>query len=498
MLRDTAIVAVLLAFLAGLNTTAQAQARRGSAPEATGPGAIPRRDASIVGHVLTPDSNSPVRVADVVAMSRNGRRVSTTTDENGAYQLEQLTEGEWLVTASKGGYVTWQFGQRRPYQTPPPIALKRGERFTADIPLTRGGAISGRVYDPTGDALAGLQVRVYRATMEQGTRRLKAVGVPDMTDDTGSYRVYGLPPGDYFVAASLRVAPYDSIVETTYSPTYFPGTGSLSEAQRIKLGIGGEASATFPLLSLRSTRISGVVLNGAGAPADAFLNLVSEGSELGVPTGAGGVTRSDGTFTLADVSPGRYVLKATLRGDGPDESASLPVVVDGDELTGVTLVTGRPATVLGTIVEADNALLVVQNRHGRQPHPAMVAIRAPDLGIDRESPAMLDRIGAELLHGCAGIGTIERHGQRPRHHFAARQAEQVIDTPRPCQAIVAQIAFPDADATCGDSVVDPLAGGGERRFVDWKGHDPGKLQPVDRLKEGPAMIKRERFGVCHL
>ncbi|HYJ94364.1 MAG TPA: carboxypeptidase-like regulatory domain-containing protein [Vicinamibacterales bacterium] len=349
-MRDTAIAAVLLAFLAGLGTTAQAQARRGGAPEATGPGATPRSNASIVGHVLTPDSNSPVRAAAVVAMSRNGRRVSTTTDENGAYQLERLTEGEWLVTAWKGGYVTWQFGQRRTYQTPPPIALKRGERFTADIPLTRGGAISGRVYDPSGDALAGLQVRVYRATMEQGTRRLKAVGVPDMTDDTGSYRVYGLPPGDYYVAASLRVAPYDSIVETTYSPTYFPGTGSLSEAQRIKLGLGGEASATFPLLSLRSTRISGVVLNGAGAPADAFLNLVSEGSELGVPTGAGGVTRSDGTFTLADVSPGRYVLKATLRGDGPDESASLPVVVEGDELTGVTLVTGRPATLRGTIV----------------------------------------------------------------------------------------------------------------------------------------------------
>ena len=198
---------MLLAFLAGLGTTAQAQIRRGGAPEATGPGAAPRSNASIVGHVLTPDSNSPVRAADVLAVSRNGRRVSTTTDENGAYQLERLTEGEWLVTASKGGYVTWQFGQRRPYQTPPPIALKRGERFTADIPLTRGGAISGRVYDPTGDALAGLQVRVYRATMEQGTRRLKAVGVPDMTDDTGSYRVYGLPPGDYFVAASLRVAP---------------------------------------------------------------------------------------------------------------------------------------------------------------------------------------------------------------------------------------------------------------------------------------------------
>jgi hypothetical protein len=350
MMRDTAIVAVLLAFLAGLDTTALAQARRGGTPGPIGRNAAPRSNASIVGHVLTPDSSSPVRGAEVVALTRNGRRVSTTTDENGAYQLERLTEGDWQVVASKAGYIAWQFGQRRPYQTPSPISLKQGERFTADIPLTRGGAISGRVYDGSGDSLAGLQVRVYRATMEQGVRRLKAVGLPDMTDDTGAYRVYGLPPGDYYVAASLRVAPLDSIVETTYSPTYFPGTPSLAEAQRIKLGLGAEASATFPLLGLRSTRVSGVVLNGTGSPADAFLNLVSEGSELGVPAGAGGVTRSDGTFTLADVSPGRYVLKATLRGDGPDESASLPLVVDGNELTGVTLVTGRPATVRGTIV----------------------------------------------------------------------------------------------------------------------------------------------------
>ena len=55
----------------------------------------------------------------------------------------------------------------------------------------------------------GSQVSVYRATMEQGTRRLKTVGVPDMTDDYGhAYRVYGLPPGDsrYVAGESPRRA----------------------------------------------------------------------------------------------------------------------------------------------------------------------------------------------------------------------------------------------------------------------------------------------------
>jgi hypothetical protein len=354
MMRGNAIVAVILAFLATLDATVTAQGRRGGAPDPFGPQTT-RGSASVVGRVLTPDSNTPVRAADVVATSDNGGRVATTTDENGSYRLDRLAAGEWRLTASKGGYVTWQFGQRRPFQVPPPISLTSGQRFTADIPLTRGGVISGRIYDASGESIAGLHVRVYRARMEGGTRRLKTVGAADLTDDTGAFRVYGLPPGDYYVAASLRVAPIDSIVQTTYAPTYFPGTGDLAEAQRIKLGLGTDATATFPLLPVRRTRISGVVMNGAGSPADAFLSLVSEESEFGVPIGAGGVTRSDGTFTLADVEPGRYVLKATLRGDGPDESAAMPLTTDGSELSGITLVTGRPATLRGTIVADANA-----------------------------------------------------------------------------------------------------------------------------------------------
>ena len=221
MMRGTAIVAVMLAFLASLDPAASAQGRRSGPPAAAGP-AAPRGTASISGHVLTPGSNTPVRAADIEAVSENGMRLFTKSDENGVYRFDGVAEGAWRIYASKGGYVSWQFGQRRPFQEPPPISLSRGQPFTADIPLTRGGAISGRVHDASGDSLAGLQVRVYRATMQQGARRLKPVGVADLTDDAGAYRVYGLPPGDYYVAASLRVAPIDSIVETTYGPTYFP------------------------------------------------------------------------------------------------------------------------------------------------------------------------------------------------------------------------------------------------------------------------------------
>lgn len=353
-MRHKAVVAFTLALLAAAGDAPFAQGRRGGAPDASDRRVPAGSTASIVGRVLTAGTDVPVRRAEVVAVKATdltGRgRMAATTDDEGRYQLDGLSAGEWRVTASKGGYFTWQFGQRRPFELPAPITLARGQRFTADLPLTRGGVISGRVFGEFGEGLAGLQVKVYRARMAQGYRRLEAAGAADLTDDNGAYRVYGLPPGDYYVAASLRVAPADSLVETTYAPTYFPGTGDLAEAQRIKLAFGAEANAIFPLLPFRRVRVSGMVMNSAGAPADAFLTLTSESAEFGVPLGTGGVTRSDGTFTLPDVAPGRYILTATLRGDGPDESASIPVTVSSDDVTGTLLVTGRPAVLRGTFV----------------------------------------------------------------------------------------------------------------------------------------------------
>ena len=358
-MRHTAAVALTLAFLATLGE--QPLLGQAGQSDVRGPGASEARrgpggTASVVGRVLAVGTDAPVRRAAVVAERavngnpRGAAGLSATTDDEGRYRLDGLAPGEWRVTVSKGGYFTWQFGQRRAFQVPPPITLSRGQEFTADIPLTRGGAIFGIVSDEFGQPLAGLQVRVYRARTERGYRRLQTVGAADLTDDTGAYRVYGLPPGDYYVAASLRIAPVGSVVETTYAPTYFPGTGDLAEAQRVRLGLGAEASAVFSLLPVRRVRVSGSVLNSSGAPADAFLSLVSEGAELGMPLGTGGVTRADGTFTLADISPGRYTLNATLRGDGPDESASIPVTVYADDVTGAMLVTGRPATLRGTLV----------------------------------------------------------------------------------------------------------------------------------------------------
>jgi hypothetical protein len=310
-----------------------------------------RRNATarISGRVVDAGTNTPIRRAQVQA-SNNALHVDALTDDEGGYELANLPPGEWRVTVTKGGYYPWQPGQRRPFDAPPPLSLARGQGVTADVPLRRGGVIAGRVSDDTGEPLAGLRVRVYRARMTNGYRRLEDVGAADHTDDTGAYRIFGLPPGDYYVAASLRMAPLDSVVQTTYSPTYYPGTGELAEAQRIRVELGTESTAIFPLLPVRSVNVTGVVLTSSGGPANAFLNLVSDASEFGTPLGIGGVTQPDGTFTIPDVPPGRYTLVASLRGDGPPETGSVPLTVGNDDVSGNTIVTVSPATMKGRMV----------------------------------------------------------------------------------------------------------------------------------------------------
>jgi hypothetical protein len=327
------------------------QPRGGAAMGATPPNRrnAPTGTGVIAGRVFDASTNAPIRRAQIQA-TNNELFVDGLTNDEGRFQLTNLPPGEWRVTVTKGGYFPWQLGQRRPFEAASPITLARGQRLTGDVPLTRGGVILGRVSDATGEPLAGLRVRVYRARMSQGYRRLEDVGVADFTDDRGAYRIYGLPPGDYYVAASLRVAPAGSVVQTTYSPTYYPGTADLADAQLVRVELGSETTAMFSLMPVRSVTVTGSVLTSSGSPANAFLNLVSESSELGIPLGIGGVTQPDGTFTLPDVPPGRYTLNASLRGDGPSESGSLPLVVDTADLPGNILVTGRPATITGRFV----------------------------------------------------------------------------------------------------------------------------------------------------
>jgi len=338
--------------------------------------------AVIRGRVVSADSGTPVRRAQVRAQAgelRANRLVNT--DAQGQFEFKDLPAGRWNLTASKAGYMTLRYGQKRSFEAGTPIEISDGQVMErADFALPKGAAITGRVFDEYGDPVANARVQVLRYQTVQGQRRLTPAGGGDQTDDTGAYRIYGLAPGDYYVSATLRAnnGPFidDNNNDTTsYASTYYPGTGNVSEAQRMTLGVGQEQpNVNFALQAVRTVKITGTALNSMGsALTNGMVTLMPDTPGAGGAPGpalfgfgGNGRVRPDGSFSIANVSPGNYTLMAVagpgggrgggfaIRVGGPGgagiddiEMITMPLSVGNEDVTGLTLVTTKGASQIG-------------------------------------------------------------------------------------------------------------------------------------------------------
>lgn len=393
--------------LAGATGLAQTQVIR-QGPGQMRPGG-PTRDtpeektgtAIIKGKVLAADTGSPLRRAQVRLSSPEvrGGRVATT-DADGGYEFRDLPAGRYTLNASKAGYVALQYGQRRPFEQGKPIQLLDTQVMPdASFSLPRGSAITGRILDEFGEPVADAFVQAMHYQYAGGRRQLVPAGRGGQTNDLGQYRIYGLPPGEYYVSASVREAAMMSLevgltggrAETTsYAPTYFPGTQSAADAQRLNVAVGQEASSVdFALLPVRTARITGIAVDSEGKPLNgATVMLMPKDLEgLGLRIGPGGAARvnKDGSFTIANVAPGDYVLQARSGamfmemssgaggtmvtataiavGGEPGQPAQrpepefafMPITVGGQDITGITLITGKGGRMTGRVFFEDAA-----------------------------------------------------------------------------------------------------------------------------------------------
>jgi hypothetical protein len=204
--------------------------------------------------------------------------------------------------------------------------------------------------------------------------------VTDETDDTGAFRLYGLAPGDYYVSARSRANPLEQPGDTTgFAPTYYPGTGNVNEAQPVTVGAGEEVSVGFSLLAVRLVRVSGTVVSQSGdaggvGVSGGSVQLVS-GADMGDGQGAtfGSGVQNDGSFTIANVPPGSYVLHArsgagngrngrgAARGGAEVEIGSLPLVVGEADVTGVAITLTRGASLAGSVVKEGTAPITLSS-----------------------------------------------------------------------------------------------------------------------------------------
>ena len=377
MFRQFSLVALTVLFAASLlaqgapqnQSPGQAQGAgrgqaRGQGPGGGRRGAGPARDvapaqgtALIAGKVVAADTGRPLRRARVV-VSGTGRSQAASTDEQGRYRITGLAAGSYTVTAAKSGYVDGAFGQRRSLRSGSPVELTDGQQATnVDLKLARGGVVTGHVLDEEGEPLARALVTVLRQQYVRGEKQLTPAG-NDQTDDRGQYRVFGLPPGDYFVSATaggieqiLRqaIGPFGGVDQapesTGYAPTYYPGVVTAADAMKVKVAAAQElGSIDFQVQVVQLATVKGVVAGGSAMvsliPEDGTIGRAAaaidgRGGGRGVFGGGRGFTRDDGTFSIPNVTPGKYTIVARADGGpggGGPRMAVQSLVVSGQEV----------------------------------------------------------------------------------------------------------------------------------------------------------------------
>jgi protocatechuate 3,4-dioxygenase beta subunit len=351
--------------------------------------------AVIRGRVAEAASNQPVRRVRVHAEStalRDGR--TAYTDADGRYELKALPAGHYTVTAFKPTYVAAAYGQPRPLELGTSIDVSDAQTIDhIDLGLVRAGVIAGKITDEFGEPLADTQVTAMRYQFAQGTRRLVPAGAR-MTNDIGEFRLFGIPPGQYYLTATLlNDQEADAASHETYASTYYPGTGSLSGAQPITIAAGQTmAGMNMMVLPVRSVRISGSVTDSSGTPLQGgFLNVVVR---MGIgPMGAnyGAAVKPDGTFSIAGVAPGDYVLHLGSNNNADKgERADMLLTVGTSDITDLHIVTARPSSVTGRVIVDPTELGALKGSMFRLTTPAANADEAAINGGGAGTPVKDD------------------------------------------------------------------------------------------------------------
>jgi protocatechuate 3,4-dioxygenase beta subunit len=445
----SALALVLIAVLAQV---------RDAAPAATG-------TAMLVGTVTTEETPPrPLRRAVVTANSTDPRVGRTAvTDDAGRFAFVNLPPGRYTLTGTKRGWVTTSYGAKAPGRPGRSIPVAQGERVTASLSLGRAAVITGTILDSTGGVPAGIAIRVMKYSYfgPSGERRLTQTGASFVgPDERGQYRIYGLTPGEYYVAAlggpvfifatgsDLHLttdvdvqeatkavaggpsAPITDVPQRTVAllPTFYPGTASPAQATPIAVRAGEERTGVdFTVQYTGAARVDGTIAwpGGGEIPAGTQVSLTLNDPQmpsLGFDGFRSARPGTDGHFEFAQVAPGPYLLVARAALP-PAQGTTTPLVysaamdldMQSEDQHGLQLTLEDTLTISGSV-----------QYDGDGPRPSLAGVRV-NLQPATQGTGVTVTGGGNILHA---DGTFTLTGVTPgRYRLLLSQPVAPAQTP---------------------------------------------------------------------
>src|SRR4029078_196000 len=126
------------------------------------------------------------------------------TDAAGRFSFKNQPPGTYAIRASLDGYFGPAIDGVAMSTITKPITVEQTKATPpTDIILMKGGVIAGRVRDSKGELVSGMDVAAMRLVYSNGRSQWTPV-IARPTDDQGVFRLFWVPPGEYYVGAVPR------------------------------------------------------------------------------------------------------------------------------------------------------------------------------------------------------------------------------------------------------------------------------------------------------
>lgn len=353
-----AVIATMAYVLLGVAGAGGANAQEPAAKPATG---------SIAGVVMKDGEPAPGVGVILVERDERGWGAGDTvlrarTDREGKFSFEGLKQASYVLDAFlPGAFVR----DDSPWDGAATVTLGDGEAVTGvTLELTLGGVMTGKLTDADGRPVAGEPIHVFvEKPGAGGSSILVSVSGQVESDDRGVYRVYGLSPGRYTVAAGLLSDRNSTWYgrRTPYELAYYGGGSTPDGAKRVVVEPGTEARGVDLVVS-RGTdgfRIAGKVVDAeTREPVTGIwigCGLVRDGRSPRSENGTG--VRDDGSFFLEGLEAGTYRITGTPGGreSAPYFCDPVQVTITDRDLRNVTVEMRRGGSISGVIVPIEAA-----------------------------------------------------------------------------------------------------------------------------------------------
>lgn len=325
-----------------------------------------RSPGTLRGKVVTEDGQ-PLPYVTVTLVSAgaaadltkalNGN-VVLQTNANGEFEAERLDPAPYRIQVTAPGY--------QPAQAFNPTAPDYhfiGETVT--LSMQKGGVITGKVTNAAGQPIVGVSVNVVSLTAGVQAPPGLPINVglvplsSQQTDDRGVYRVYGLAPGKYVVAAGAGGAGLGQSPFLGRVTTYHPATTTRATATPINLQSGEEISGVdIQYRAEPGHSISGKLLGlASGNPLtglfkDMTLIVLKRASTDEIVAQTVAVSSvGGGGYALTGIADGEYEVFAAQQGSAENQNAAPPrrVTLKGADLNGIDLTLTPLASITGKL-----------------------------------------------------------------------------------------------------------------------------------------------------